>query len=143
MPKSTFVVDASTCLKWVFDDEIFASKALRLQKDYLQGKVNLLAPSLWFYEITNGIKSAALRSRISPLKSKSLLRLLLKSKPETVPMEEVLIECLENAVKFDVSAYDSAYITLAQVNNFPFVTSDQKLAGKFFPKVKLIPLADY
>ena len=143
MPKLTYVVDASTCLKWVFNDEIFSGEAILLQKQYLLGKINLIAPALWFYEITNGIKSAALRSRIPSVKSKSLLKLLLKSKPETIPMEEVLTECLENAIKFGISAYDSAYITLAQVNNHPLVTSDQKLVDKVPSSIKIVYLRDY
>jgi len=58
-------------------------------------------------------------------------------------VEEILSECLENAINFGISAYDSSYVTLAQINNVPFVTSDQKLANKSFPKVKLIPLENY
>jgi len=143
MSKSTYVADASTCLKWVFDDEIFSDQALELQKEYLMGKISLIVPTLWFYEVTNGIKSAALRSRISSAKSKLLLELLLKSKPETVPMDEVLTECLENAIKFEISAYDSAYITLAQINGIPLITGDQRLVNKVTPSIKMVYLRDY
>lgn len=143
MSKLTYIIDASTCLKWVFNDEVFSDQSLQLQKQYLLGKISLIAPTLWFYEVTNGIKSAALRSRISFAKSKSLLSLLLKSKPEIVPMEEVLTECLENAIKFGISAYDSAYVTLAQINNIPLITSDQKLIDKVSPSIKNVYLRDY
>lgn len=143
MSKLTYIVDASTCLKWVFIDEIFSDQAIQLQKQYLLGKINLIAPNLWSYEITNGIKSAALRSRIPFAKSKSLLKLLLESKPETVSMEEVLIECLENAIKFGISVYDGAYVTLAQINNIPLITSDQKLVNKVSSSVKIVYLRDY
>ena len=107
------------------------------------GKISLIVPTLWFYEVANGIKSATLRSRISFAKSKSLLKLLLKSKPETIPMEEALIECLENAVKFGISACDSAYATLAQINNIFLITSDQKLINKLSPNIKSVYLRDY
>lgn len=143
MSKPTYVVDASTCLKWILNDEILAENALLLLKDYLQNKVALVAPNLWLYEVTNGIKSAVSRSRISPGNSERLLKLILKSKPEMVSLEDVLPECLNNAIEFDVSAYDSTYITLAQINNLPFITGDQKLANKSFSKTKLLPLKDY
>lgn len=143
MSKPTYIVDASTCLKWIFDDEIFSDQALQLQKQYLLGKINLVAPTLWSYEIANGIKSASLRSRIPSVKSKSLLKLLLKSKPETISMEEVLTECLENAIKFGISVYDSAYVTLAKINNFFLITSDQKLVNKISPSIKTVYLRDY
>lgn len=143
MPKPVYVVDASTCLKWVFNDEIFSDQAMVLQKQYLTEKIALIAPTLWLYEITNGIKSATLRSRIPSTKSQLLLRLILKSKPDIVSMENVLVECLENAINFGISAYDSAYVSLAKINNIPLITSDQKLMNKLLTNVKMVYLRDY
>lgn len=142
MDKPIFVVDASTCLKWVLDDEILVTQARQLLKDYLQGKISLLTPNLWFYEITNGIRSACLRTRITSTTSRKLLKLLLKSRPQTVSLEDVLPQVLANALTYQVSAYDSAYITLAQINNLPLITSDQKLADRQLAGVRLITLAD-
>ena len=72
MTKPTYVVDASTCLKWIFEDEIYSNQSLSLQKDYLSGIIVLIAPSLWSYEITNGIKSAVSRNRIDTNQGLSL-----------------------------------------------------------------------
>ena len=143
MPKLIYVVDASTCLKWVFNDEIFSDQALVLQREYLSEKITLIAPALWFYEITNGIRSAALRFRVSSAKSQFLLKLLLKSKPNIVSVEEVLVECLGNAIKFGISAYDSAYVSLAQINSVPLITGDQKLLNKLPSSIKTVYLRDY
>lgn len=126
----TYIVDASTCLKWIFDDEIYSQQALVLQKDFLSGKIVLIAPSLWSYEITNGIKSAISRNRLTTNQGQSLLNLLIKSKPDTFSLDDLLPECLENATKFQISAYDSAYVTLSRVNNISFITSDEKLVNK-------------
>lgn len=127
MVKPIYVVDASTCLKWIFEDEIYSEQALALQKDFLSEKISLIAPSLWSYEITNGIKSAITRNRLDVDHGLSLLNLLIKSKPDTFPINDLLPECLENATKFQISVYDSAYITLSHANNSPLITSDKKL----------------
>lgn len=128
MTKPTYVVDASTCLKWIFEDEVSSRQALNVQKDHLSEKIVLIAPSLWLYEITNGIKSAIARNRLEIGRGLSLLDLLIKSKPEIFILDDLLPECLDNAAKFQISAYDSAYITLSRINNIPLITSDKKLA---------------
>jgi len=143
MAKPVFVVDASTCLKWVLDDEILVTQARQLLKDHLQGKISLLAPDLWLYEVTNGIRSACLRTRITSTTAQKLLKLLLKSRPETISLKDILPQVLANALKYEVSVYDSAYMTLAQINYLPLISSDQKLAGRPLTGVKLTPLAAY
>lgn len=143
MTKPTYVVDASTCLKWIFDDEIYSQQALVLQKDFLSGKIVLITPSLWSYEITNGIKSAISRNRLTTNQGQSLLKLLIKSKPDTFPLDDLLPECLENATRFQISAYDSAYVTLSHINNIGLITSDDKLVHKITTSPLPILLKDY
>lgn len=141
--KPTFVVDASTCLKWIFEDEIYSKQALSLQMDYLSGKISLIAPSLWSYETTNGIKSAISRNRLDLKQGLELLNLLTKSKPEILPFDDLLPECLENAAKFQISAYDSAYITLSRILNIPLITSDKKLVLRITQAPQPILLENY
>lgn len=130
MNTTTFVIDASTTLKWIFNDEVNSHEALELQEAFLAGNVSLLAPSLWYYEITNGIKSAVLRERISDRKARRLLGLLMQCQPTIVSMKDVFEECLANAIRFQISVYDSSYLTLALTNKIPFITADGKLASK-------------
>lgn len=130
MAKPTYVVDASTSLKWIFEDEVYSRQALNLQKDYLSEKIILMAPSLWWYEITNGIKSAITRNQLELDRGLSLLDLLIKSKPEIFPLDDLFPECLENAAKLQISVYDSAYVTLSKISNLTLITSDEKLIRK-------------
>ena len=83
----TFVIDASTSLKWVLDDEDNYLIAQKILEKYLNGKISLVAPDLWIYEIVNGLNSATLTKRITKTKAKKLLNLLLKAKPSLFPME--------------------------------------------------------
>ena len=143
MSKPTYVVDASTCLKWIFEDEIYSKQALDLQRDYLSEKITLIAPTLWLYETANGLKSAISRNRLNLKQGLKLLDLLIKSKPIIFPLHDLLQECLENAAKFQISAYDSAYFTLSQINNIPLITSDKKLVLRINQSPRPILLEDY
>ena len=41
-----------------------------------------------------------------------------------------MADVLRNSVKYNISGYDSAYITLAIAHNLPLITMDKKLAKK-------------
>ena len=41
-----------------------------------------------------------------------------------------MVEVLHNSVKYNISGYDSAYITLAIAHDLPLITMDKKLAKK-------------
>jgi len=139
----TFVVDSSTCLKWVFEDEEDAIIAKKILLDYLSGNVMLVAPNLWVYEVANGIRSAVLSKRISEEKSHQLLDLVLKAKPALFPMEQIMGGCLINSNKYQISIYDSSYLTLAKQHRVKFITRDEKLVKKLEDLDITVLLKDY
>src|SRR3989344_5268880 len=110
----TFVIDSSTCLKWIFDDEVDANKASDIQELYVKSEINLVAPDLWFYEIINGIKGVWLKRRSTSEKelTEKLLDLI-RTQPNLMSISDIPEECFKNSLKFNISAYDSAYITIA------------------------------
>ena len=59
------VVDASVALKWQFQDEEATDKATGLLSDFIDGKVQLIAPTLFSYEIVSAINVAINRKRIT------------------------------------------------------------------------------
>lgn len=139
----SFAVDASTCLKWVFKDEISSENALHLQKLYLDEKIELVAPNLWVFEIANGIKTAYLRDRVPLNKCKLKLKQLIKSSPYLVNIEDEVEVCLNNALKYQISVYDSAYITLAIIYKVTLISSDTKLVNKINSPDIALNLRDY
>ncbi|SRR3989344_3156529 len=139
----SFVIDASACLKWAFKDEIDSGKALNLQKLYLDEKVELLAPNIWVFEIANGIKTAFLRDRVPINKCKIKLKQLINSSPYLVNVESDVEICLNNALKYQISVYDSTYVTLAIINNVPLISSDKKLVTKVNNPEIIIHLEDF
>jgi len=142
MTKS-FVVDASTCLKWIFQDEIDSEKALALQKEYLDEKIELLSPNIWVFEIANGIKTAFLRERIPINKCELKLNQLLESSPYLISVEDKIEACLNNALTYQISVYDSAYVTLAILNKVPLISTDSKLLKKINNPKITIALEDF
>ena len=136
------VVDASVCIKWAFNEE-GSEMARQMLQDYRDNKILLVSPDLWEYEITNVLASAVKRKKISSTQSFNFLELFLESKPEMVSISDILNHCLENAQKYEISAYDSAYVTLAKENNMVLISADDKLVAKVNnPKIAIL-LRDY
>ena len=48
---SFVVVDASVALKWVLDDEEGVDQAVMLRDEGIEGRLQLVAPSLWLYSL--------------------------------------------------------------------------------------------
>jgi predicted nucleic acid-binding protein len=59
------VIDASVALKWRLRDEEATSQADALLDDFLADKLALLTPTLFDYEITNALRVAVTRQRLS------------------------------------------------------------------------------
>lgn len=123
------VVDASVCLKWVFEEED-SEKARNLLTLSGKGDILLLAPEIWEYEIVNGFAQAMLKNKLSYVQSKKFLRMVLEARPQMISIHDLLLKSLENCHKYRISAYDSAYITLAKENRIVLVSADEKLAQK-------------
>lgn len=123
------VVDASVCLKWIFEekDSDKARNILSLSDD---GKLLLLAPSIWEYEIINGFSSALLKKKITFSQAKRLSRMIIAAKPQIISIEDLLPNILENCHLYKISAYDSAYVTLARENKLTLISADEKLVQK-------------
>lgn len=124
---SRFVVDASVVLTWCFPDENSAL-AERVAQMFKEGDSSI-APSFWPHELLNALLVGEKRKRISG----DLIRAFLTDLA-TLPI--VLQESQADAV-FDriqslsrehgLTAYDAAYLDLAQTNGLPVATLDEDL----------------
>ncbi|MBI3384673.1 type II toxin-antitoxin system VapC family toxin [Candidatus Gottesmanbacteria bacterium] len=135
------VIDASVCLKWVFEEED-SEKARFLLKQQERNKLLLLVPQLWEYEIVNGFASAILRKKVPYQKANKLLKLVLQANLEIIGMSDLLLKCLENAKKYQISAYDSAYVTLAKENKIVLASADDRLVEKVGNKKLAVSLKE-
>ncbi len=122
-----FVLDASVVLAWCLDDEtsVPADRALdRLSAD------EAVVPAIWPLEVSNGLRSAERRGRIT-IADSARVRQLLLSLPihiEPVDLAAALTEVADLARTFDLSVYDAAYLALAARRGLPMATADDRLA---------------
>ncbi len=98
-----------------------------LFNDYAQGALRLLVPSLFDYEISNVFRTAVLRGRLTQeeaLTALTDLNLLQWERHELGPTQQLAMQL---AFRYQRSAYDSAYLALAQSEGIFFYTGDQRL----------------
>ena len=135
------VVDASVALKWQFEDEEATEQALALLTDYVAGRIHLIAPSLFPYEVLSGIGIAIRRRRLDEGKGQRALKNILSFEVVLKDSDDVFEEALRLAERHNLSTYDCSYIALADQEDIPFFTGDRKLYNSVrqrLPRVKWI-----
>lgn len=118
------IVDASVILSAFFPDED-QLQAQALIREHVMGRVELVAPTLLLYEVTNAVVQARRRGRITDEQAEKILSsfegLGITLRPVTWQ------QVLPLALRFDRSAYDAAYLALAKISEQPLVTADRRL----------------
>ena len=118
------IVDASAVLSAFFPDEAQA-QAQALVRDHVMGRIELAAPSLLLYEVTNAVVQARRRERITDEQAQSVLTSFegLEIALRPVNWQQIL----PLALRYDRSAYDAAYLALAEETGQPLITADRRL----------------
>jgi predicted nucleic acid-binding protein len=122
------IIDASVVLRGFFPDEEGHREARALIRAYAQGEVELLAPTLLPYEVTNAVLQVVRRGRINLDKGREILAVFSELGIPTadVPWQRTL----ELAHRYDRSAYDGAYLALAEEMRKELVTGDRRLYNR-------------
>lgn len=118
------IVDASVILSAFFPDEA-QRQAQALIRDHVIGHVQLTAPTLLLYEVTNAVLQARRWGRINDEQADDILSSFegLRITLEPVTWQQML----PLAVRFDRSAYDAAYLALAEVTEQRLITGDARM----------------
>lgn len=119
------VVDASVSLKWVLDDEDCVELAMALRDNGLRGRFRMVVPSLWHYEITNGVLVAVRRGRLPSTEGAQAVSSLIDLGLQSIDLQ--MDGCYQIADRYKVATYDAAYLTLAAALDAEFWTGDDKL----------------
>jgi predicted nucleic acid-binding protein len=137
------VVDASVCLKWALDDEEAVAQAVALRDDALAGRFRLVAPSLWLYEVINGLVVAARMNRLAGDLGAQALRHILNLR--VVHLADPDSDTVYAAsLHHGIAAYDSAYLALAETLGVPLWTGDRRFYEAVGPAVPLVRwIGDY
>lgn len=119
------VIDASVVLKGFFPDEEGHAEAQALMRVYAQEEIEFLAPTLLPYEVTNAILQAVRRERIDLKKGQEILNTF-----DSLGISTAAVSwqrTLELARTYERSAYDGAYLALAEEMGSHLVTGDRRL----------------
>ncbi len=118
------IVDASVLLHAFLPDEA-QPNALAIIREHVSGRLHLRAPALLAYELSNAVWQAERRGRINPDQADRVIEAFANLDIEFVP--QPLGGMLPLARQYNLSAYDAAYLDLAQSSDESLVTGDQRL----------------
>lgn len=134
------VVDASIILKWVLPQKIspFQQQALSIRDALVEGKINVIVPSLWRYEVGNTL------GRLVPESASVLLThccdVGLREVEESKARDKTALQLMSD---WQVSFYDASYHALAILNRIDFVTADEKYNAKVSKHGNIILIKDW
>ena len=118
------IIDANVILRAFFPDEA-QMQAQAVVRHHVAGRTHLAAPALLPYELSNAVWQAERRGRITRAQADEVLQAMAGLDIEIVPQAWAVM--LPLARQFDRSAYDAAYLTLAQETSQPLLTGDLRL----------------
>jgi len=121
------VIDASVALKWRLRDEEATSQADVLLEDFLAGKLALRTPTLFDYEIANALRVAVTRQRLSEQEAATALADFAQYTIVRYDFTGIASLTFHLSGQYQRSAYDSAYLALAQLQGVWFFTRDKRL----------------
>ena len=122
----SFVLDNSVALTWCFEDERTPATTALLER---VGEAGAVAPGLWPLEALNGLLVAERRGRLDTARRQRLAGFL-SALPIAIDGETAIQAWTTTAglaERFALSAYDAAYLELAQRHELPLATLDRDL----------------
>jgi predicted nucleic acid-binding protein len=122
----TIVIDSGVLLKAYFPDEEGHTEAQSLISDYARGKIAFHAPTLITYEIINACLVASRMARFPKKMAKELMNEMLGIEIIKEGIDHLKDRIFDISVKYSRTAYDGAYIAIAESRNLPFLTGDKK-----------------
>ncbi len=134
------IPDASVLLKWVLppNHEPYVEQALCIRNALLAGDVEILLPSLWYYELGNTL------ARKYPDHADAILSSLMDMNMECIyPEQAWQAEIVHLVTNFQVTFYDAAYHALAIHRDGVFVTADEKYINKAHSAGHTLHLKDW
>jgi len=129
------VIDASVIVKW-FIDENESDKAEIIKEQFINEKINLIIPSLLYYEVLNALKY----SKLFKLDELNLVGESIENYGFDVIeiKDEIREKMVEIAINHDISIYDASYIALAEKFKTQLITADEKISNKLPKNLKLL-----
>lgn len=132
------VIDASIAIKWIVPEQ-GTIEALDLM-----GRREILAPDLLLAECANIIWKKVARGNLLRDQALAAIDLVEELEVELVASRGLFARATELALELNHPAYDCFYLALAESENAPFVTVDERLIAKLrtapLPSVQVLTL---
>lgn len=122
-----WVLDCSLALAWALPDETSERADRFLAQSSAIGV--LWVPALWWYELSNGLLMAQRRKSLAETHRSRLLELYgtLPIRTDSDLGSDIIRRLHGLAEEYSLSAYDAAYLELAQRKDLGLATLDQPL----------------
>lgn len=112
-------------MKWFVPEE-YSEAARRLKRDYEEGKVEILSPSLILFEVANALRyHPGVRLNVEELASAAQALTDMAIVVEMI--REIWAKAFELSHSEAITTYDAVYLGLALLSDARFVTADRKL----------------
>ena len=121
------VIDASVVVKW-FIEEKDSDKARFLRDKFIDGKIELIAPSLLYFEVLNALKYShlfdlnELDNAGESLENYGFNLIAIKN--------QIRKQMIKIAFEHEISIYDASYLGLSIGLGKLFCTADEKIIKK-------------
>jgi predicted nucleic acid-binding protein len=122
----TFVVDCSVAAKWILP-EPGRTAALAWFDRYSAGEVWLIAPDLLLAEFASLVVKGHRRKRITAPQALEAFSLMTKCAPRLYDIQPRLPRALDLSLRYQLSLWDSLYLTLALEFDCSLITADLRL----------------
>ncbi len=123
------VIDSSAIMTLVFADEQSATIEALITES-AGGRLTLLVPALFWYEVCNVLQMAVIRKRLNQDDASAALYHL-----TTLPIQTddtltpvITLRISRFAAEYSLTAYDAAYLELAERNMAELITCNKALA---------------
>ncbi len=127
-----FVLDCNTGVKWELP-ETDSAKACAVLDDFLAHRCELLAPDLFPVEIAHALAKAERQNVVAAGFARPALLRILKMLPTLHPSWPLLPRAIEIASRYRIGVYDCLYVALAEQQQCPLLTADQRLINVLSP----------
>jgi predicted nucleic acid-binding protein len=122
-----FVLDVSACMPWCCED--VTTPASEEMLEWAKQGSELHVPSIWAWEILNAVGVAIRRQRIAAERGREFIEQLstLNFKIDPGPQVPDFARLHSLANRYQLTAYDAAYLDLAMRLSLPLATCDDDL----------------
>ena len=127
MERGKIAVDASVVVKW-FVEEKYSKEALMIRDSFIEGLVDVVVPSLLYFEVLNALKYSG---AFGEDELKKVAHILEDYQFTLYELEGAYAEkAVEIAMRKGITVYDASYVALALIEGVDLYTADEKLLTK-------------